>query len=278
MTDVFRARPKGADRSEAPYAIKVLKPAWQGEAAAEALLRREFEASAAVRHRSLMTVLYVERNEATCWTVMPWLEGFTLADLLCGDALPHSAALWYARQVAEALDAMYQAGWMHGDVKPANVIVSPEGHATLIDLGFARRTEDQRGLHRHGWGTPQYIAPEAITSSLLPDIRSDLYSLGVMLYEALSGRRPFDASDVSALVRQHRYTRPCPLQLAVPALPKPITDLVDRLLAKEPLRRPQTPSEVISILARAEISTLAERSRLRLSQREATPVVVSIGV
>jgi serine/threonine-protein kinase len=270
MTEVYRARPAESVRQAAPYAVKVLKPVWQGEAAAEATLRREFEASAAVRHPSLVAVLSIESEADVCWTVMPWLDGVTLSQLLKIEALPKSAAFWYARQVAEALEAMHASGWMHGDVKPANVIISGEGHATLIDLGFARQPADPQSSHRCGWGTPQYIAPESITSALRPDIRSDLYSLGVMLYEMLSGRKPFEAADVAAVVRQHRHGRARPLQQLVPSLPKDVYELVDNMLAKEPLRRPQSPDEVVATLMRAEVEMFAERWRPRLLGAETT--------
>jgi serine/threonine protein kinase len=107
--------------------------------------------------------------------------------------------------VAEALDALHAAGWMHADVKPSNVFVSSSGHVTLIDLGFAR-SADERGsiADRPLLGTLNYMAPEVLYSSRGGDIRSDVYSLGVTLFEMLTGRLPFDSQDVAELASQQR--------------------------------------------------------------------------
>ncbi|HEX4130030.1 MAG TPA: serine/threonine-protein kinase [Pirellulales bacterium] len=261
LSHVHRARPaESAGNGPCRYALKRLKPEWEADEAAIGLLRREAVVGTTVQHRSLVPVLDAQVERAPYWVVMPWLEGITLAELLRCGPLDHPVAYWYARQVAEALEALHAAGWMHGDVKPSNMIVSPEGHLTLVDLGFARRRGDHRWtLDEGGLGTPQYLAPEAVTSAVRPDIRSDLYSLGVMLYEMLVGRRPFEAADAAELVRLHRENRPRPLQSLVPQVPRAAAELVMSMLAKEPLRRPQTPREVIDALVSLEVETFAAR-------------------
>jgi len=170
-------------------------------------------------------------------------------------------ALWMARQVVEALEALHAAGWMHGDVKPGNVFVSPEGHVTLLDLGFARRRDETgSAVDRLLTGTCNYMAPELITSALRADIRSDVYSLGVVLFELLAGRLPFTGESLAELATKHRQSRPPNLRRLAPHLPQAVVELVQQMLAKDPLRRPQTPRELIDRLVGLEIATFSERA------------------
>ncbi|HWA97972.1 MAG TPA: serine/threonine-protein kinase [Pirellulales bacterium] len=257
---VYRARPTGSGAS-APgrYAIKVVRDEIDPSAAC-ALIEREWRIGRMVRHRSLVPVLDAQSERPPYWIAMPWLDGRTLAERLQRGRLSEGIALWYARQVAEALAALDAAGWMHGDVKPTNVMVSTSGHVTLIDTAFARRRGEARWtMDAEAIGTPQYMAPEMVVSALRPDIRSDIYSLGIVLYEMLSGDRPFGAWDVGELLRQHRDQRPRPLHEIVPRLSRGTSDLVGQMLAKEPLRRPQTPAELSERLARLEIERFTER-------------------
>ena len=248
------------DRS-AGYAVKVLLERWQDDTAAIELLRREAIVGRQVSHRHLISVLAAHVGGPPYFVVMPWLAGSTLADLLAaGRRPPLPVALWLARQTAEALGALHVAGWMHGDVKPSNIFVSPSGHATLLDLGFVRRPEETGCVvDRCVAGTFHYIAPEMITSALRPDIRSDLYSLGVTLYELLTGRLPFVGRSLAELAEQHRQSEPPEIRSLAPRLPLDVARLVHQLLAKEPLRRPQTPAELVVRLTVLEIATFAER-------------------
>lgn len=262
LAEIYQARPAEAAEDQAPaYAVKMLRAEWQDDPRAVALLHREAVVGRAVCHPHLISILATGLAQTPYYVVMPWLQGEALdVRLAPGRRLDLPVILWIARQVAEALESLHVAGWMHGDVKPGNIHVSPEGHVTLLDLGFARRQDEtDSAVNRCVMGTCAYLAPEMVTSSLRADIRSDLYSLGVVLFEMLTGQLPFQANDMAELVAQHKEARPPDLRELEPYLPSTLVRLVHAMLAKEQLRRPQTPREVIQQLTTLEIATFTER-------------------
>jgi len=262
LARIYRARPAGtpADRP-ATYAIKMLRPCWQNDPEAIRLLRREAMVGQSVSHPHLVPVLTASVSEPPRLLVMPWLEGASLhARLAAGQQFDVLKTLWIARQTAEALGALHAAGWMHGDVTPGNIHVSPTGHVTLIDLSFARRGDEiGSAADRPIMGTCSYIAPELFTSALRADIRSDLYSLGVVVFEMLSGCLPYPGNDLAALATQHRQSSPAELARLAPHVPREVVRLVQRLTAHEPLRRPQSPRELIDLLVSLEVGTFSQR-------------------
>jgi len=263
LARIYRARPAGsaADRP-CGYALKMLRREWVDDPRAIRLLAREAEVGRSLSHPHVVSVLGTGLRHRPPFVVMPWLDGSTLrAHLAAGRRIELPVALWIARQVAEALDALHRAGWTHGDVKPENILLSPEMHVTLLDLAFARRhNEIGSAVDRCVIGTCSYMAPEWITSALRPDVRSDIYSLGVVLFELFSGRLPFEGKDLAELATQHRQVTPPDLRSLAPHLPDEVVQLVRRMLAKEPLRRPQSPRELIENLAELEIVTFTERA------------------
>lgn len=263
LAEVYRARPAGTPTDRpASYAVKMLRAQWQDDHRAIRLLHREALVGRSVSHPHVVSILQASMSRPPRFVVMPWLEGSTLQGQLdAGRRVELPVALWIARQVAEALEALHAAGWMHGDVKPGNVFISPEGHVTLLDLGFARR-KDETGsaVDRLLIGTCNYFAPELITSRLRADIRSDVYSLGVMLFELLAGNLPFTGDSLAELAEQHKQSRPPNLRRLGPHLPNGVVQLVHEMLAKQPLRRPQRPRELIDRLVALEIATFSERA------------------
>ncbi len=150
---------------------------------------------------------------------------------------------------------------MHGDVTPDNIHISPTGHVTLLDLSFARhRDEFGSAVDRPIVGTCSYLAPEYLTSALKPDIRSDIYSLGTVLFEMLSGRKALVSNTLVELMLEHRQASPPDLARVAPHVPREVVQIVRRMMAKEPLRRPQTPRELIDRLIALEISTFSQRA------------------
>jgi eukaryotic-like serine/threonine-protein kinase len=263
LAHIFRARPVGAPADRpATYAVKMLRPCWQNDEQAIRLLQREALVGQSISHPHLVPILAAPVVEPPRLVVMPWLEGASLASRLAdGQQFGVPEALWIARQTAEALDALYLAGWIHGDVTPGNIHISPTGHVTLVDLNFARRHDEfGSAADRPIMGTCAYLAPEYLTSALRPDIRSDMYSLGAVLFQILSGRRPFSAETLVQLSLQHRQAAPPDLARLAPYVPRDVAQLVRQMMAKEPLRRPQTPRELIGRLVALEISTFSERA------------------
>ena len=220
-TTVYRARPVNS-QSEKPaaYALKMIRHDRQDHPVAREMLAREARVAREVRHPHLITILESQLKRTPVFLVMPWLEGATLQAYTSGGrSLDPPLALWIARQTAEALEALDRAGWRHGDIKPGNIFLSPQGHVTLLDLGFARRRDERIEGPGLLAGSGHYLAPENASSRGRPDIRSDIYSLGVVLYQLLSGRLPIEGETLEQLVAEHKRTAPIHLRRAAPHVP-----------------------------------------------------------
>lgn len=263
---VFASRPAGASPFQpAAYALKTLRAEFTDNPRALELFCREARVGRRVSHPHVVPVLAAELHTAPYHLVMPRLTGQTLAQRLARSWQPAvPEALWIARQVAEGLAALAAAGWMHADVKPTNIFVSPAGHATLIDLGFARRLEEMTSIAtRPVLGTVEYLSPELLTASQPADIRSDVYSLGVVLFELLARRRPYVARDIAEVVALQRAAPPPDVRTLSPQIPASVAGLVRQMLSKQPLRRPE-PHELVARLTALEIETFDERALVEI--------------
>ncbi|GAB4131729.1 MAG: hypothetical protein Kow0040_11450 [Thermogutta sp.] len=258
---VYRAAPRTSPTTDT-YVLKVLHPHLENDPLAVSLFRTEARIGRTVSHRHVVPILSEHVDDRPFYLVMPFLSGQTLdLKMPLGVAHPVVESLWIIRQAAEALEALWSAGWMHGDVKPSNLMISDAGHVTLLDLGFARRLDENTRGGGRPWvaGTINYLAPEWILGTTPPDIRSDIYSLGVILYQLLTGKRPYRAQSPGDLVRVHRDIRiPGPRTWA-PWIGREVARLVSSMLSGDPLRRPQNPRELRDRLIRLEIDHLAER-------------------
>ena len=214
------------------------------------LARFEREASilAGLAHPNLVAVHAVGRVGASPFIVMKYLPGTTLAEYrrARGDRLPAMEMLRILRQLCAGLGHLHQHGLVHRDVKPGNVIVGPDGHVTILDLGIARDVAGP-ALTQPGVivGTPHYMAPEMIVDKAVVDARADLYSLGAVAFELVTGVPPYEGDDDLEVVRAH-VTRPVPDAAAVapevhPALAKQLC----RALAKQPAGRFATAAQML---------------------------------
>lgn len=239
---------------ERRVAIKVLRAQFADDPLMRERLLREAHMAAAVRNPHVIEILDCGtlENDQT-YLVMEFVEGQRLSDLLDKEgALELHVAVGIALQLAEALDSTHNAGIFHADVKPDNVLLcqrSGNPHfVKLVDFGVAGEIDPQPGKHRHSsvCGTPSYMSPEQVVGASL-DGRCDIYSLGVVLYEMLSGITPIRGSHARELLGRQRTMAPVPLrsQARCVNVPPRLEAIVHRCLEKDPARRYQTASDLV---------------------------------
>lgn len=244
------------------FALKRLRDEWRNEPDGRELLVNEARAGRAVRSPFVVRVVQDDTAGPEPYTLLEWLDGSTLEDRLSGGRrLPAGESVWIVRQAAQGLEALARAGFSHGDVKPANVFLAPAGQVTLIDLGFARPLGTWRrpGDGQPIVGTAEYMAPETLSRGLCDPVLRDVYSLGVTLFRMLTGRLPFESVTPARLLRLQREARPRRVSELCPDVPAELSDLVARLLAKQPIRRPQSLPGLIRELVALELRLLPSR-------------------
>ena len=253
MGEVYRARDTRLDRT---VAIKVLPPDLTNDPAARQRLEREARAVAALSHPHICTLHDIGHQHETDFLVMEFLDGETLAARLARAKLPLDQALHYGIQIADALAAAHKAGIVHRDLKPGNVMLTKSG-AKLLDFGLAKPREQAlvTGQTATAWsepltgygtilGTLQYMAPEQLEGKEA-DARSDIFALGALTYEMVTGRRAFDAgTQPSTIAKILEMNPPAPSTLA-PVCPPALDRSIQRCLAKESDNRWQSARDVL---------------------------------
>jgi eukaryotic-like serine/threonine-protein kinase len=215
-------------------------------------------------HPAIITLHDMGIDEATQtpYLVMEFLEGQPLDRILEKGSVPYPRACAWAGEVACALGAAHRKGVIHGDVKPANMLITDEGRVKLMDFGMARlASHDSKATPLVG--TPAYWCPEQIVGKP-QDARSDLFSLGVVLYEMVTGKRPFDAESLQAICGRVLSSTPLPPSHANPSVPSNFDGIVARCLAKDPAAR-YAPAEALA------------EELFPLARRKETPVPVLQG-
>jgi serine/threonine protein kinase len=225
-----------------PWAVKVLRTQAVEDPVSVQLFRREARVGLAIRHPHLVRVVRARvRSAEPYFAIMRRVRGRSLRRVLRDRGwLSASAVGWIARQTASALAAVHAAGFVHGDVKPDNLHVGPGGTATLLDLGFAHRPGEIVELLGTGFvlGTANYVAPELCDTPGEDGPAADVFSLGVTLFELLTGRLPYPSGEVSELMEWHRDRRPDSLWAFHGGWPLGLAALVDCMLDRDPGRRP----------------------------------------
>ena len=243
---------------ERAVAIKTIHPeAARGESAAEVEARflKEAKLAGRLQHPNVVTVYDVGRDRDLYFIAMEYVEGKPLTRYLGGaEELPLAAKVAVIRQAAEALAHAHERGVVHRDIKPGNILITRDGRVKVTDFGIGKFTSaTSSDMTRTGQmiGSPAYMSPEQIRGEKI-DGRSDLFSLGVVLYELLTGARPFPGESITTLVYQILHTEPRDPREIRSDLPMTTREVMARLLAKQPEKRPPDAKEFIRELRRIE--------------------------
>jgi tRNA A-37 threonylcarbamoyl transferase component Bud32 len=263
MGAVYKARHRLMERT---VALKVINKRLTGDSAWVERFRREVQAAARLAHPNIVTAHDAEQAGDTHFLVMEYVPGVNLAEVVKKKGpLPVAHACHYARQAALGLQHAHEKGMVHRDIKPHNLMLTTKGRIKILDFGLARFASESGpappaspgGLSKLGpltqagavMGTPDYIAPEQATDARTADTRADLYSLGCTLYYLLTGRPPFAKGTALQRILAHAEQTPEPVTAYRPDVPAELAAVLERMMAKDPAQRFQTPAEVASALA-----------------------------
>ena len=265
MATVYLARDLKHERT---VAVKVLRPELSVSLGGDRFLR-EIRVAATLQHPNILALYDSGEADGLLFYVMPFVEGESLRDRLNKEQqLPLADALRITREAAEALQYAHERGIVHRDIKPENILLLG-GHALVADFGIARAVEaggeklTQTGM---AVGTPHYMSPEQSLGSEHVDARSDIYSLGCVLYELLIGQAPFTGPNAMAIMARHSMEVVPSLQVVRASVPDEVEDAVMQALEKTPADRYQTMKEFAEALSEAE----TEAAMARTAQRRAS--------
>ena len=253
-------------------AVKILKDDLAGDEATRARFRHEAVAAARLSHPSIVSTYDTGDDDGTAYIVMELVEGPTLRRLIHDSGgLPVRDVVRLGAQVADALDAAHRAGLVHRDVKPANVLVPPRGPVKVTDFGIA--TSAAAGdLTKTGtvMGTARYLAPEQVNGRPT-DARTDVYALGLLMFESLTGHAPFGGdSDVATAMARLTTSAP-PVRVERPDVPPALDDVIHRCLARDPDQRFESAAEVREALRRTELDPTGSVPRVATGAHAVQP-------
>ena len=250
MAVVYKAKHKVAEQ---PFAVKLMNPLLARDPIVRERFRREAKSAKKIAHPNIIEIFEEgDTGDGTAYMVMEYLDGESLADTIARGAIPAKRALGIMIQMARGIARAHDLGVIHRDLKPENIFICRREDGTdlvkLLDFGIALSKADSR-LTGTGelFGTPQYMAPERIaTTESGPS--SDLYALGVIFFEMITGRLPFDAPDIATFFVRHLKDPPLPIRKFAPEIPEGLAELIEALLAKDPKNRPVDAHRVMADL------------------------------
>jgi hypothetical protein len=260
MAEVYLAED---ERLQRRVAVKVLPAAFAAEGTFRARFEREARAAARLQHPHILAVYDFGQQDDTTYLVMPFMNGGSLAQVIARarGPLPTEKLVQWTAEIGSALKYAHDQGIIHRDVKPGNMLLGPQEHLLLADFGIAKVVDETTALTHTGTGvgSPEYMAPEQATGKA--DYRSDIYALGVVIFQMLTGRVPFTAHTPVQVIMQHVKAPPPSPRTLNPSLSPQVEAVVLRALAKAPEQRFQSATE------------LADALKVALAGRPATPPV-----
>ena len=250
-------------------ALKIIKESLLRDESAILRFEREARAAAALDHPNICTVYELTEYEGRPVIVMELLEGESLRETVRRGPLPIATAIDIGIQVADALEAAHQKGFIHRDIKPGNIMINGRGQVKLLDFGLAKSV-DSEGLEEESdpdegaiGGTTQFMSPEQTRGDAI-DARSDLFSLGIVLYEIITGQRPFQRRSGMATIEAICTVHPASPRSLNPQIPEDLELIIAKLLEKDPANRYQSAAELRTDLESVKVSLQAaeaERGR-----------------
>ncbi len=248
MGIVYRAYDPDIDRN---LALKVLRPERTFEWEVTQRFLREAKAAGRLTHPNIVTIYDVGEDDGRAFIAMEFLEGTPLSKLIKERKISFEEAVDYAIQIAGALDYAHKEGVVHRDIKPSNIIITDEKRVKITDFGIARVQDVSLAEQtRTGQilGTPSYMAPEQVQGKKV-DGRADLFSLGIILYEMISGKKPYEGDNIASLFHSILTQDPEPITRIVAHIPKELDKVLSRALEKDREKRYQTGKEFARDLA-----------------------------
>lgn len=241
---VFLAEQESLGRT---VALKIIRPELQGSAVAAERFQREARAVAQLRHPNIVTVFAAGESHGVRFLAMEWLDGASLSELIeRGElrSMPHARKVRWIADLAHALGYAHQHGVIHRDVKPSNIRITPDGRALLLDFGLARLADAGATLTDTFAGSPSHASPEQISQTASVDARTDVYSLGVTLYQCLTGAAPFKGESVEQIFHRILTAEPTPPRTLDPSIPRDLQVVALKAMERDPARRYATAEEL----------------------------------
>jgi serine/threonine protein kinase len=275
MASIFRATDM---RTGLQVAIKIPHPEMEADPALYDRFQREAEIGTKLDHPGVMKV-FADESRSQVYMVMEWVEGRLLRHVIREQGtLPQERAIRIAIAIADVLDYIHRNGVVHRDLKPENIMVDRQDRVKLIDFGIAGLAGARRltfGKLSQVMGTPDYISPEQVRGKR-GDGRSDIYALGIMLYEMLTGKTPFTGPNPFAIMNDRLVNSPIPPREANPQIPPELQEVIYRAIEREPQNRYSTANEFAWDLEHLDQVGVAERPELHDWKKRRTPWIRKI--